>query len=192
MKYIPAIAGALLGLLFAVFSLMVLLKLVPVPPPPADSSPVALFMGAFGQTGYLTFVKVFELIGGILVAIPRTRNFGLLVLGPIILNILAFHVFITKGAGLFETTARPHSYACRLSALVGTESLRAADPLMTAAAALSVRSRIGRTRDESEESRLRGLVGGESWRPTGFPVSRRRWTANYTLKASRTTRIWRA
>ena len=59
-------------------------------------------MGAFGKTGYLTFVKVFELIGGILVTIPRTRNFGLLVLGPIILNILAFHVFITKGAGLFE------------------------------------------------------------------------------------------
>jgi putative oxidoreductase len=47
-------------------------------------------------------VKVFELIGGILVAIPRTRNFGLLVLGPIIINILAFHVFIAKGAGLFE------------------------------------------------------------------------------------------
>ena len=102
MKYLPAIAGALLGLLFVVFSLIVLLKLVPVPPPPADSSPIALFMGAFGQTGYLTFVKVFELIGGILVAIPRTRNFGLLVLGPIIINILAFHVFITKGAGLFE------------------------------------------------------------------------------------------
>ena len=102
MKYLPAIAGALMGLLFVVFSLMVLLKVVPVPPPPADSSPVALFMGPFGKTGYLTFVKVFELIGGILVTIPRTRNFGLLVLGPIILNILAFHVFITKGAGLFE------------------------------------------------------------------------------------------
>lgn len=102
MKYLPTIAGALLGLLFAVFSLMVLLKLVPVPPPPADDSPVSLFMRAFGPTGYLTFVKVFELIGGILVAIPRTRNFGLLVLGPIIINILAFHVFITNGAGLLE------------------------------------------------------------------------------------------
>jgi hypothetical protein len=36
------------------------------------------------------------------VAIPRTRNFGLLILGPILVNILAFHVFITKGAGLFD------------------------------------------------------------------------------------------
>ena len=102
MKYAPAIAGALLGFLFAAFSLMVLLKLVPIPPPPADGSPIAHFMGAFGPTGYLTFVKVFELIGGILVAIPRTRNFGLLVLGPIIVNILAFHILITGGAGLFD------------------------------------------------------------------------------------------
>lgn len=102
MKYTPAIAGALLGFLFIAFSLMVLLKLVPIPPPPGDGSPIALFMGAFGPTGYLTFVKAFELIGGILVAIPRTRNFGLLVLGPVIVNILAFHIFITGGAGLFD------------------------------------------------------------------------------------------
>ena len=45
-------------------------------------------------------MKIFELIGGILVAIPKTRNLGLLVLGPIILNILAFHVLVAKGEGL--------------------------------------------------------------------------------------------
>ena len=61
-----------------------------------------MFMGAFGPTGYLTFVKVFELLGGILVAIPKTRNYGLLVLGPIIINILAFHAFVTKGKDLFS------------------------------------------------------------------------------------------
>lgn len=100
MKIASNIAGGLLGLIFIVFSLIVLLKLVPMPPPP-EGSPAALFMGAFVPTGYLTFVKVFELIGGCLVVVPRTRNFGLLVLGPIILNILAFHIFIMKGEGLF-------------------------------------------------------------------------------------------
>lgn len=100
MKLATTIAGALLGLLFVAFSLMFLLRLVPMPPPPPEGSPAALFMGAFAPTGYLTFVKVCELLGGILVAIPRTRNFGLLILGPIIVNILAFHVFITKGADL--------------------------------------------------------------------------------------------
>ncbi|SDU21697.1 hypothetical protein SAMN05444156_2662 [Verrucomicrobium sp. GAS474] len=100
MKIAAHIAGALLGLLFVVFSLMVLLKLAPTPSLPPG--PAASFMDAFVPTGYMTFVKVCELIGGLLVAIPRTRNFGLLVLGPIIVNILAFHLFITKGAGLFE------------------------------------------------------------------------------------------
>jgi hypothetical protein len=45
-------------------------------------------------------VKIFELTGGILVVIPKVRNLGLLVLGPIILNILAFHTFVAKGYGL--------------------------------------------------------------------------------------------
>jgi putative oxidoreductase len=99
MKLAANIAGGLLGLLFIAFSLIVLLKLVQMPPPP-EGSPAAMFMGAFLPTGYLTFVKIFELVGGCLVAIPRTRNFGLLVLGPIILNILAFHIFIMKGEGL--------------------------------------------------------------------------------------------
>ena len=57
-------------------------------------------MDAFGPTGYMSFVKVCELLGAILIAIPRTRCAGLLILGPIILNVLAFHSFITKGEGL--------------------------------------------------------------------------------------------
>ena len=100
MKIAAAIAGGLLGLLFIAFSLMVLLHLGPTPPPPSADSAAGKFMAAFGPTGYLTFVKVCELIGGILVAIPKTRNFGLLVLGPIIINILAFHIFVTGGEGL--------------------------------------------------------------------------------------------
>jgi len=81
MKYLPTIAGILLGLLFIMSAVVVLFQLVQMPPPP-DGTPAAMFMGAFAPTGYFTFIKVLELIGGILVAIPRTRNFGLLVLGP--------------------------------------------------------------------------------------------------------------
>jgi putative oxidoreductase len=50
----------------------------------------------------MTFIQVLQIVGGCLVAIPVTRNFGLLVLGPIIVNILAFHIFITKGEGLMN------------------------------------------------------------------------------------------
>lgn len=95
-KYPPIIAGVLLGLLFIFAAVMVLFNLAKAPPPP-EGSPAAMFFGAFGPTGYLKFIKMFELIGGVFVMIPRLRNFGLLLLGPIIVNILAFHMFIGGG-----------------------------------------------------------------------------------------------
>lgn len=101
MKYMPIVAGALLGLLFAASGAVVLLNLVPMPPLP-EGSPAAHFMAAFVPTGYLTFVKVLEILGGILVAVPKTRSLGLLVLGPIVLNILAYHAFVMKGEGLLS------------------------------------------------------------------------------------------
>ncbi len=101
MKIAAIIAGVLLGLLFVMSSVVVLFNLVSMPPMP-EGTPVAHFMAAFGPTGYMTFVKVCELLGGILVAIPKTRNFGLLLLGPIIVNVLAFHIFVTQWAGVFD------------------------------------------------------------------------------------------
>lgn len=100
MKHLPTIAGILLGLLFVMSASVVLFGLAPTPEIP-EGSPVAAFLAAFGPTGYMTFVKVLELLAGILVAIPRTRNIGLLILGPIIVNILAFHGFVAK-EGLFN------------------------------------------------------------------------------------------
>lgn len=106
MKYLPNIVGGLLGLLFvasAVMFFLIVKGIVQSPqPPPPEGSFAALFMGAFIPSGYMYFVKVFEVLGGILVAIPRTRNMGLLILGPIIINILAFHAFILKGQDLFS------------------------------------------------------------------------------------------
>jgi putative oxidoreductase len=99
MKYLSIVAGLLLGLLFVFSGVVVLFDLVEVPPIP-EGTPPGHFMAAFGPTGYMTFIKVLEVLGGILVAIPRTRCLGLLVLGPIVVNILAFHLFVTRGQGL--------------------------------------------------------------------------------------------
>ncbi len=99
MKILTIIAAALLGLVFVAASLTYLLELVEAPAPP-DGTPMALFVAAMHPTHYLGFVKVLELLGGVLVAIPLTRRIGLLVLGPIIVNIVAIHVFLTKGEGL--------------------------------------------------------------------------------------------
>lgn len=75
---------------------MVLFNLVAAPPPLAGL-PAALFCGAFGPTGYNTFVEVLKLVGGVIVMMPRLRNFGLLLLGPIVVNILAFHLYVGGG-----------------------------------------------------------------------------------------------
>lgn len=103
MKHTPTLASILLGLAFITFGANFFLNFIPMPedPSPADA-PHKLFMAALFPTGYLAFVKVLEILGGLLVALPKTRNIGLLVLGPIVVNILAFHIFLTKGAGLFE------------------------------------------------------------------------------------------
>jgi hypothetical protein len=92
-KYLPNIAGILLGLCFLAASIPVLFNLIAIPKLP-EGTPVAHFMAAFGPTGYVKFVKMFEFVGGIVVMIPRLRNLGLLLLGPVIVNIIAFHILI--------------------------------------------------------------------------------------------------
>lgn len=102
MKYASLIASLLLGGLFIMSAITVLFNLMPMPELPKDT-PIFHFMTAVGPTGFMKFVKVFELLGGILVIIPKTRNLGLLCLGPIILNILAFHQFVA-GDGVVQPT----------------------------------------------------------------------------------------
>jgi putative oxidoreductase len=108
MKYLPTIAGGLLGFAFISGSLMFFFGMKGDQPAPPPGSPVDMFMGALIPTGYMNFVKTCELVGGLLVAVPKTRNIGLLFLGPVILNIIAFHVFIGKDVtekGTFITLA---------------------------------------------------------------------------------------
>ncbi|MCD8483419.1 MAG: DoxX family protein [Verrucomicrobia bacterium] len=92
MKHVPNVLGGLLGLAFIVFGLNFFLQFIEIPPPPADSH-AAAFMGAMYATGFLKFVKILEIAGGVMVAIPWTRRLGLLILTPIIVNIVAFHFF---------------------------------------------------------------------------------------------------
>ena len=92
-KCLPCIAGVVLGLCFLAASVPVLFNLIKIPQLP-EGTPAWHFMAAFVPTGYIKFVKVFEFIGGIVVMIPRLRNVGLLLLGPVIVNIIAFHTLV--------------------------------------------------------------------------------------------------
>lgn len=103
MKLLTTVAAALLGSAFMTFGANFFLNFMPMPADPsATDAPHKLFMAALFPTGYLAFVKALEILGGLLVILPKTRNLGLLILGPIVVNIIAFHLFLTRGSGLTD------------------------------------------------------------------------------------------
>jgi uncharacterized membrane protein YphA (DoxX/SURF4 family) len=94
MKIVTLIARILLGLMFVVFGLNGFLHFIPTPPPPPGHA--GEFTGALFATGYLHVVMALQLIGGALVLSGRFLPLGLLLLGPVIVNILLFHVFMDR------------------------------------------------------------------------------------------------
>jgi hypothetical protein len=101
MKKLPVIASVLLGLCFLAASLPVLLNLMAMPKLP-EGTPAAHFMAAFMPSGYMKFVKWFEFFGSLMAFVPRLRNLALLVLGPIIVNIIGYTVFVDSPAHLLN------------------------------------------------------------------------------------------
>ena len=55
-------------------------------------------MTAMTLTGFLTLIKMLEIIGGILIAIPNTRRIGLLIITPISVNVILYCTIITGGS----------------------------------------------------------------------------------------------
>jgi uncharacterized membrane protein YphA (DoxX/SURF4 family) len=90
-------ARILLGLIFTIFGLNFFLHFIPVPP--AEGA-AAAFMGGLFQSGYfLPFMKITEISMGVLLIAGIAPAFALVVLAPIVLNIVLFHLFLAP-AGL--------------------------------------------------------------------------------------------
>ena len=91
MKIATIIARVLLGLVFLVFGLNAFFHFVPMPPPKNEAG---AFMGALFSSGYLYAIKCFEVAGGLLLLIGRKVPLGLTLLGPVIVNILFYDIFL--------------------------------------------------------------------------------------------------
>ncbi|MXN93242.1 DoxX family membrane protein [Flavobacterium sp. Sd200] len=82
----------LLGLILIVFGTNKIYAFIPLPQPPAEA---ARFMESLADTGYvLTVVAILEIMIGIMLILKLYVPFALLVLVPISLNILLFHLFL--------------------------------------------------------------------------------------------------
>jgi putative oxidoreductase len=92
MKIAVLIARILLGLLFLVFGLNGFLNFIPVGPLPAGLA--GQFVTALLQSHYVQVVCAFEVAGGALLLSNRYVPLGLTLLGPIIVNILLYHLLL--------------------------------------------------------------------------------------------------
>jgi len=99
MKAAIVIARFILGLGFVVFGLNILHPFIPQPPIPDGSLP-ARFMGFMGPSHWMALVGLFQVFGGVFVLLGRTAPIGLTLLGPVLVNILAFHILVMGGAGI--------------------------------------------------------------------------------------------
>ncbi len=97
MKITATIARIILGCVFVFFGLNIFFQFLHMPPPP--SGPAGDFARALFVSHYLYVVAALQVIGGLLCLAGRFVPLGLTLLGPVIVNILLFHILLNP-AGL--------------------------------------------------------------------------------------------
>jgi len=92
MKILEIIARILLGLVFVVFGSNAFLHFIKAPP---MSGPAGDFINAMMSSGYVYVVGGCQVAGGLILLIGRYLPLGLTLLGPVIVNILCYHIFLS-------------------------------------------------------------------------------------------------
>ena len=99
MKIVTLIARLLLGLIFVVLGLNGFLNFLSMGPMPTGLA--GQFIGALVLSHYFWVVAALQVVGGALLLVNRFVPLGLVLLGPVIVNIILYHVFMNhSGAGL--------------------------------------------------------------------------------------------
>ena len=99
MKIVTLIARLLLGLIFVVFGLNGFFNFLNMGPMPSGLA--GQFIGALAQSHYFWVVAALQVAGGALLLVNRFVPLGLVLLGPVIVNILLYHLFLNlTGIGL--------------------------------------------------------------------------------------------
>jgi hypothetical protein len=81
-------------LVFAVFGSNAFLHFIPMPEIPGEAG---AFMGALFKSGFIYPIAVLQVLGGICLLIgARFVPLGLTLLGPVIVNIVLYHIFLDR------------------------------------------------------------------------------------------------
>jgi putative oxidoreductase len=94
MKTMYLVSRLLLGLIFTVFGLNGFLHFIPMPPP---TGVAAQFLGALFVSHFLAVVFAAQLAGGILLLVNRYVPLALTILGPVVVNVVLFHLLMEPG-----------------------------------------------------------------------------------------------
>jgi putative oxidoreductase len=142
-KHLPTAARLFLGLVFTVFGLNFFLHFLPTPLPPPRA---ASFAGAlFGSGYFFPLLKTVEVAAGLALLSGRFVTLALAVLAPIVINIVAFHLFLApSGAALALAVLAAELYLAWTyrAAFAPMLKVRTALP-QTAAIATSKPARVG-------------------------------------------------
>jgi len=97
MKIVILIARLLLGLVFVVFGLNGFLNFIKGPMP---TGLAGQFVGALVLSHYFWIVAAVQVAGGVLLLVNRYVPLGLVLLGPVIVNIICYHVFLNPSGAV--------------------------------------------------------------------------------------------
>jgi putative oxidoreductase len=94
MKIAVLIARILLGLVFVFFGLNAFFNFLHAPMPPGLAGQ---FTGALFASHFYVVPFGFQILGGLLMLVGRYVSLGLVILAPILVNILTFHLTMAPG-----------------------------------------------------------------------------------------------
>ena len=97
MKFPALFAQLVLGLMFLIFGLDFFLHFIPKDLMPTPEGDAKKFYDLLVSSGYMNVVMGLELAGGIALLTLRWTNLGILIVGPILVNIGLYHAFLVKG-----------------------------------------------------------------------------------------------
>jgi hypothetical protein len=92
MKIAVIIVRIFVGLAFVVFGANAFFNFMPAPPMPPTAG--TRWITAMVETRYFMVVGAAQVLGGLPLLINRYVPLGLAILGPVIVNILSYHIFM--------------------------------------------------------------------------------------------------